>query len=236
MKSHERNGKMLNDIVNERSDLSIDVIALHDTYVKTKARRFVAPSLVSACRQSGGQFRVYDREDIVSSRFDVELSTILTSSSFSNCMVRLRASPDVLSVGRCFGLVREPTKNREGIWRATRCNRDTSFAFELELVDRKNMWMNHLWGDSSVPPSFVTLQCAFMYEYVDDENVSRRVRFISFSEFLLSSLRSHSSEKHRQTTTDTSCMYKTFSTRRDSCASIDMSRIDCGLCVATHSL
>ena len=36
--------------------------------------------------------------------------------------------------------------------------------------------------------------------------------------------------------TDTSRMYKTFSTRRDSCSSIDMSRIDCGLCVATHSL
>ena len=77
-------------------------------------------------------------------------------------------------------------------------------------------------------PDFVTLQCAFMYEYMDDESVCRRVRFVR--EFLLSS--SISLVKH----TDTSCVYKTFSTRRDSCSSIDMSRIDCGLCVATHSL
>ena len=174
MKCDERNGKMLNDLVKDRSDISVDVIALHDTYVKTTARRFVAPSLVSACRQSGGEFRVYDREDIVSSRFDSELCRILTSPVFSNCMIRLRASPDVLSVGRCFGLVRDPTKNREGIWRATRCTRDTSFAFELELVDRDtNKWWD-LW--SSEPPTFVTLQCAFMYEYVDDRSVFRRVR------------------------------------------------------------
>jgi len=181
MKRDERNSKILKGLVN-RSNFSIDVFALHDISYGEKCKsRFVDPSLVSACRQSGGEFRVYDREDIVSSRFDTELSQIITTSPrISNCMIRLRASPDMLSVGRCFGLVREPTKNREGIWRATRCNQDTSFAFELELIDRSKWWT---WTTTTTSQSYITLQFAFMYEICVDGNMSQRVRRVCTKRF-----------------------------------------------------